>query len=152
MPIDPSASPVIRRRRETGERELVMTRWGIVPWFANSELEFKKLSTLNAKSDRLTDSKIWREPFAKAAALVPASGLPSVPVSVKALRCASTADAALCSPDRHLRSVCWLDMRSVRFSISHENRPSRTILPAAWQGQATQRGRQDRVLIAQVRE
>jgi hypothetical protein len=114
-----------------------MMRWDIVPWFANSELEFKKLSTINAKSDRLTDSKMRREPFAKRRCLVPASGLPSVPVSVKALRCASTADAALCGPDGHLRSGCWLDMRSLRFSISHENRPSRTILPAAWQGQAT---------------
>jgi hypothetical protein len=26
--------PVIRRRRETGERELVMMRRGILPWFA----------------------------------------------------------------------------------------------------------------------
>jgi hypothetical protein len=104
-----------------------MMRWGIVPWFANSELEFKKLSTINAISDRLTDSKMWREPFAKRRCLVPASGLPSIPVSVKALRCASTAEAALCGPDRHLRSGCWLDMRSVRFCISHENRPSRTI-------------------------
>jgi putative SOS response-associated peptidase YedK len=72
-PGDPQ--PVIRRSRETGERELVMMRWGIVPWFAKSELEFKKLSTINAKSDRLTDSKMWREPFAKRRCLVPASGL-----------------------------------------------------------------------------
>ena len=59
-----------RRSRETGERELVMMRW-----FVKSELEFKKLSTINAKSDRLTDSKMWREPFAKRRSLVPASGL-----------------------------------------------------------------------------
>ena len=72
-PGDPQ--PVIRRSRETGERELVMMRWGIVPWFAKSELEFKKLSTINAKADRLTDSKMWREPFAKRRCLVPASGL-----------------------------------------------------------------------------
>ena len=39
-PGDPQ--PVIRRSRETGEHELVMMRWGIVPWFAKSELEFKK--------------------------------------------------------------------------------------------------------------
>jgi putative SOS response-associated peptidase YedK len=52
-----------------------MMRWGIVPWFAKSEAEFKALSTINAKSDRLTDSKMWREPFAKRRCLVPASGL-----------------------------------------------------------------------------
>jgi putative SOS response-associated peptidase YedK len=67
--------PVIRRSRETNERELVMMRWGIVPWFAKSEDEFKALSTINAKSDRLLDSKMWREPFAKRRCLVPASGL-----------------------------------------------------------------------------
>jgi putative SOS response-associated peptidase YedK len=72
-PGDPQ--PVIRRSRETGERELVMMRWGIVPWFAKTEAEFKALSTINAKSDRLTDSKMWREPFAKRRCLVPASGL-----------------------------------------------------------------------------
>ena len=85
-----------------------MMRWGIVPWFANSELQFKKLSTINAKSDWLTDSKMWREPFAKRRCLVPASGLPSVPVSVKALRCASTADAALCGlTDTCAPGVAW---------------------------------------------
>jgi putative SOS response-associated peptidase YedK len=67
--------PVIRRSHETRERELVMMRWGIVPWFAKTEDEFKALSTINAKSDRLTDSKMWREPFAKRRCLVPASGL-----------------------------------------------------------------------------
>jgi putative SOS response-associated peptidase YedK len=66
---------VIRRSRETGERELVMMRWGIVPWFAKTEDEFEALSTINAKSDNLTSSKMWREPFAKRRCLVPASGL-----------------------------------------------------------------------------
>lgn len=37
-----------------------MMRWGIVPWFAKTEGEFKALSTINAKSDRLADSKMWR--------------------------------------------------------------------------------------------
>jgi putative SOS response-associated peptidase YedK len=72
-PGDPQ--PVIRRSRETGERELVMMRWGIVPWFAKTEDEFKALSTINAKSDNLTSSKMWHEPFAKRRCLVPASGL-----------------------------------------------------------------------------
>jgi putative SOS response-associated peptidase YedK len=72
-PSDPQ--PVIRRSRDTGERELVMMRWGIVPWFAKTEDEFRALSTINAKSDRLANSKMWREPFAKRRCLVPASGL-----------------------------------------------------------------------------
>jgi len=43
--------------------------------------------------------------------------VPSAPVSVKALRFASTASAALRDLDRHLRSGWWLDMRSICFSI-----------------------------------
>jgi putative SOS response-associated peptidase YedK len=72
-PGDPQ--PVIRCSREKAERELVMMHWGVVPWFAKTEDEFKALSTINAKSDRLADSKMWREPFAKRRCLVPASGL-----------------------------------------------------------------------------
>jgi putative SOS response-associated peptidase YedK len=82
-PGDPQ--PVVRRSRDTGERELVMMRWGIVPWFAKTEDEFKALSTINAKSDRLTDSKMWREPFAKGRCLVPASGLYEWPKEGKAI-------------------------------------------------------------------
>ncbi|WP_051979176.1 SOS response-associated peptidase family protein [Edaphobacter aggregans] len=52
-PGDPQ--PVIRRSRDTGERELVMMRWGIVPWFAKSELEFKKLSTIKGSSQNSGD-------------------------------------------------------------------------------------------------
>jgi hypothetical protein len=125
---------------------------GIVPWFANSELEFKKLSTINTRSDRLTDSKMWREPFAKRFCLVPVSGLPSVPVSVKALRCASTADAALCGPDRHLRSGCWLGVRSMRFSILTRIDRRERFFPQRGKVKQPQKGRQDSVLIAQVRE
>jgi hypothetical protein len=47
-----------------------MMRWGIVPRFAKSEEKFKALSTINIKSDRLTDSKMWREPFARRRSLV----------------------------------------------------------------------------------
>jgi putative SOS response-associated peptidase YedK len=61
-PVIPSSSfaAVVR----TGKRELAMMRWGIVPWFAKTEDEFKKLSTINARSDGIADSKKWREPFA----------------------------------------------------------------------------------------
>jgi putative SOS response-associated peptidase YedK len=41
--------PLIRADRETGERQLVTMRWGIVPYFAKSLSEFKGFSTINAK-------------------------------------------------------------------------------------------------------
>jgi putative SOS response-associated peptidase YedK len=43
--------PVIRRSHDTGERELMMKRWGIAPWFAKAEDEFKALSMINATGD-----------------------------------------------------------------------------------------------------
>jgi putative SOS response-associated peptidase YedK len=69
--LSPSSGAAVK----TGERELVTMRWGIVPWFAKTEGEFKALSTINARSDRLTGDRMWREPFAKRRCLVPASGL-----------------------------------------------------------------------------
>lgn len=59
-----------------------------------------------------------------------AKALPSAPVSVKALRYASTASAALCGLDRHLHSGWWPDMRSMRFSILKRIR-----LPECFRGQ-----------------
>jgi hypothetical protein len=41
------------------------------------------------------------------------TGVPSAPSSVKALRCAPTAGAALRGLDRRLRCGCWLVMRSM---------------------------------------
>ena len=52
--------PVIRRNRETGERELVMMRWGIVPWFAKTEIEFKKLSTSKRETQQRCAKRKWR--------------------------------------------------------------------------------------------
>src|ERR1700679_1941743 len=56
--------PVIGPKRDTGAREVVMMRWGIVPWFAKTEDEFKALSTINAKYDRLAHNEMWRRTLA----------------------------------------------------------------------------------------
>ena len=66
--------PVVRAERETGERELVMMRWGMVPYFAKSLAEFKGLGTINAKAETLTSRAIWRAPFERRRCLVPADG------------------------------------------------------------------------------
>ena len=41
--------PVIRNNRDTGEREMVAMRWGVVPNFAKSLADFKGFSTINAR-------------------------------------------------------------------------------------------------------
>jgi putative SOS response-associated peptidase YedK len=55
--------PVIRHTRETGERELVMMRWGMIPYFAKSLADYKGISTINAKAETLTTSGLWKRPF-----------------------------------------------------------------------------------------
>ena len=65
--------PVIRDSRETGEREMVLARWGLIPFFTKELSEVKGLSTINAKSEGIATARTWREPFKKRRCLVPAS-------------------------------------------------------------------------------
>jgi putative SOS response-associated peptidase YedK len=66
--------PVIRADKETGDRELVNMRWGMVPFFATSLADFKGFSTINAKAETLTTKAMWRSPFKSRRCLVPADG------------------------------------------------------------------------------
>jgi putative SOS response-associated peptidase YedK len=66
--------PVIRAATETGERELVLMRWGMVPHFAKSVADFKGFSTINAKAETVTTKAMWRIPFQRHRCLIPADG------------------------------------------------------------------------------
>ena len=66
--------PVIRQSRDTGDRELVMMRWGLLPYFAKSPADFKAFSTINAKAETVTSKAMWRGPFERRRCLVPADG------------------------------------------------------------------------------
>lgn len=66
--------PVIRSSKETGVRELVLMRWGLVPFFTKNLSEVKGVSTINAKAETLENSPTWRAPFRKRRCLVPADG------------------------------------------------------------------------------
>lgn len=65
--------PIIRESRDTGEREMVLARWGLVPFFTKELSDIKGLSTINAKAETITTARTWREPFKKRRCLVPAS-------------------------------------------------------------------------------
>src|SRR5271170_6022622 len=62
--------PVIRLDRETGNREAAMMRWGLLPYFAKDAKP--SYSTVNARSETVTTSAIYREPMKKRRCLVPA--------------------------------------------------------------------------------
>ncbi len=66
--------PIIRQSRETGDRELILARWGLVPFFTKDIKDIKGLSTINARSETITKAPTWREPFKKRRCLVPVSG------------------------------------------------------------------------------
>jgi putative SOS response-associated peptidase YedK len=62
---------IIRQSRDTGDRELVLARWGLVPFFAKDLGSVKGISTINARAETITTSKTWREPVKKRRCLVP---------------------------------------------------------------------------------
>jgi putative SOS response-associated peptidase YedK len=56
-------------------RELVMAGWGLVPfWLKPEQLGQKPFATINARSDRIQTSPVYREPFKKRRCIVPTSG------------------------------------------------------------------------------
>ena len=63
--------PIIRVDPRDGKRELVMVRWGLVPWFSK---EIPKVPHINARAETVHKTPLFREAFAKRRALIPATG------------------------------------------------------------------------------
>jgi putative SOS response-associated peptidase YedK len=66
--------PVIREARDTKERELVLMRWGLIPFFSKSLSDVKGISTINARAETIATSGTYREPFKRRRCIVPANG------------------------------------------------------------------------------
>ena len=65
--------PIVRQSRDTGERELVLARWGLVPFFTKTLKDIKGLSTINARAETILNAPTWREPMKKRRCLIPAN-------------------------------------------------------------------------------
>ena len=61
--------PIIRRR--DGVRELVMARWGLVPFFSK---EMPKVPHINARAETVDKLGMFKAAFAKRRCLIPATG------------------------------------------------------------------------------
>jgi putative SOS response-associated peptidase YedK len=62
--------PIIRLNRDTGEREIAMMRWGLVPfWSKNGKAGY---STINAKAETIATAPAFREAIKNRRCLVPA--------------------------------------------------------------------------------
>jgi putative SOS response-associated peptidase YedK len=66
--------PIVRNNRDTGDRELVSLRWGLIPFFTKDLSTVKGISTINARAETVATSRSYREPFKKRRCIVPASG------------------------------------------------------------------------------
>ena len=65
-----SMQPVVRLDSETGERELTVMRWGLVPfWSKDGKAAF---NTINARAETVTTSPAFREAMKRQCCLVPA--------------------------------------------------------------------------------
>jgi putative SOS response-associated peptidase YedK len=65
-----SMQPVVRLDSETGQRELTVMRWGLIPfWSKDAKIAY---STINARAETVTTSATYREAIKKRRCLVPA--------------------------------------------------------------------------------
>lgn len=67
-----TTQPIIRQGRDTGLRELVGMRWGLVGF--GSKGPDSTRATFNARAESLAASGLWRVPLHKRRCLVPVSG------------------------------------------------------------------------------
>jgi putative SOS response-associated peptidase YedK len=65
-----SIQPIVRLNRDTGQREIALLRWGLVPyWSKDSKVGY---STINAKAETITSAPAFREAIRHRRCLVPA--------------------------------------------------------------------------------
>jgi putative SOS response-associated peptidase YedK len=63
--------PIVRVDPRDGERELVMARWGLIPFWMK---EKPKIPHINARAETVDTLSMFREAFAERRCLIPATG------------------------------------------------------------------------------
>jgi putative SOS response-associated peptidase YedK len=66
--------PVIRHSKDVAKRELMMMRWGLIPYYTKSIQNFRGFSTINARGESLLNTTMWQIPFQRHRCLIPADG------------------------------------------------------------------------------
>jgi putative SOS response-associated peptidase YedK len=65
-----SIQPIVRLNRDTGQREIALLRWGLIPhWSKDAKIGY---STINAKAETVTSAPAFREAIRHRRCLVPA--------------------------------------------------------------------------------
>jgi len=66
--------PVIRNNKETGEREMVLMRWGLVPRSVKNRETVSGFSPINTRAESILSARTWRSSFQHRRCLIPADG------------------------------------------------------------------------------
>ncbi len=62
--------PVVRLNRDSGQREIVLMRWGLIPfWASDAKIAY---STINARAETVATAPAFREALRHRRCLVPA--------------------------------------------------------------------------------
>ncbi len=74
-----STEPVVRVNRESGEREVAMMRWGLIPYWSKGTSRAGAgskpgSSAINARSETIMTNALYRDALMRRRCLVPASG------------------------------------------------------------------------------
>jgi len=72
--IAPTTPVDVIRKTAEGARELLLMRWGLVPYFHKKSLKEFKLATFNARVETVDKAPSYRDPFKKRRCIIPASG------------------------------------------------------------------------------
>ncbi|MGB5297882.1 MAG: SOS response-associated peptidase [Thiogranum sp.] len=70
--VAPGTNVPVVRGAETGERELVLMRWGLIPHWAKEERIGYKM--INARAETVASKPAFRQPFKRHRCLIPANG------------------------------------------------------------------------------
>ena len=101
--------PIVRRTRDGAGRELIMVRWGLVPYWASDPKIGNRL--INARGESVARTAAFREAYQRRRCLVPADGFfewrkdggTRVPLLVRRRACAKRS-RPWCAPRR--RTFC----------------------------------------------
>ena len=70
--VAPGRNVPVVRQAESGERELVLMRWGLIPHWAKEERIGYKM--INARAETVASKPAFRQPFKRHRCLIPANG------------------------------------------------------------------------------
>ena len=70
--VAPGTNVPVVRQAESGERELVLMRWGLIPHWAKEERIGYKM--INARAETVDSKPAFRQPFKRHRCLIPANG------------------------------------------------------------------------------